>query len=60
VYRTGDGNYSQLPDRQPAKETREQGTTGNVPDEGNIFSWPFRVRMPRVGWDESHGTYWSV
>jgi hypothetical protein len=38
VYRTGDGSYSQLPERQPAKETQEQGTAGNIPDEGNIFS----------------------
>jgi len=38
LYRTGDGNYSQLPERQPARETQEQRTSGNIPDEGNIFS----------------------
>ena len=38
LYRTGDGNYSQLPERQPPKETQEQKTTVNIPDEGNIFS----------------------
>ena len=38
LYRTGDGNYSQLPERQPAKETQEQKTTDNIPDEDNIFS----------------------
>jgi len=38
LYRTGDGNYSQLPERQPARMTQEQRTTGNIPDEGNIFS----------------------
>ncbi|MGD0549255.1 MAG: hypothetical protein ABSA81_01755 [Candidatus Bathyarchaeia archaeon] len=38
VYRTGDGNYSQLPERQPARETREQKAAGNISDEGNIFS----------------------
>jgi hypothetical protein len=38
VYRTGDGNYSQLPERQPAKETQEQKAAGNISDEGNIFS----------------------
>ena len=38
VYRTGDGNYSQLPERQPMKATQEERTTSNIPDEGNIFS----------------------
>ena len=37
LYRTGDGNYSQLPERQPAREPQEQKTTDNIPDEGNIF-----------------------
>jgi len=38
LYRAGDGNYSQLPERQPPKETQEQKTTVNISDEGNIFS----------------------
>jgi hypothetical protein len=38
VYRTGDGNYSQLPERQPAKEIQEQKASDNISDEGNIFS----------------------
>jgi len=37
LYRTGDGNYSQLPERQPVREPQEQKTTDNIPDEGNIF-----------------------
>ena len=37
LYRTSDGKYSQLPERQPAIETQGQKTTVNIPDEGNIF-----------------------
>jgi len=37
LYRTGDGNYSQLPERQPLREAQEEKTTVNIPDEDNIF-----------------------
>ena len=38
LYRTGDGNYSQLPERQPPRATQEKSANSNIPDEGNIFS----------------------